>query len=141
MQGSTSGFADRLFGSQKQIAIMDHLAERTRLHLDARFASAQLYDYKRKRLRVVAEREFASGLLSQFGHDVCESDAPAAGPYSPCDLAGPFHSVAVAGNLIGVTSCHFAGCAKPTKSEMNFVRASCEFASDAIVEIRRIAAQ
>jgi hypothetical protein len=25
-----------------------------------------------------------------------------------------------AGNLIGVTSCHFAGCAKPTKSEMKF---------------------
>jgi hypothetical protein len=42
MQGSTSGFADRLFGSQNQIAIMDHLAEWTRPHLDARFASAQL---------------------------------------------------------------------------------------------------
>jgi hypothetical protein len=26
---------------------MDHLAEWTRLHLDARFASAQLYDHKR----------------------------------------------------------------------------------------------
>ena len=42
MQGSTSVFADRLFGSQNQIAVMDHLAEWTRLHLDARFASAQL---------------------------------------------------------------------------------------------------
>jgi len=27
-----------------------------------------------------------------------------------------------AGNLIGVTSCHFSGHAKPTKTEMNFVR-------------------
>jgi hypothetical protein len=45
-----------------------------------------------------------------------------------------------AGNLIGVTSCHFSGHAKPTKTEMNFVRASCEFASDAIIEIRRMAA-
>jgi hypothetical protein len=65
MKGSTAGFAERLFGSQNQIAIMDHLAEWTRLHLDARFASAQLYDHKRKRLRVVAQREFAPGL--QFG--------------------------------------------------------------------------
>jgi len=67
MQGSTSGLAARLFGSQNQIAIMDRLAEWTRLHLDARFASAQLYDHKRKRLHVVAQREFASGLLNQFG--------------------------------------------------------------------------
>ena len=40
-----------------------------------------------------------------------------------------------AGDLIGVTSCHFAGRAKPTEKEMNFARASCEFASDAIGEI------
>ena len=40
MEGSAAGFAERLFGSQNQIAIMDHLAEWTRLHLDARFASA-----------------------------------------------------------------------------------------------------
>jgi hypothetical protein len=45
MEGSAAGFAERLFGSQNQIAIMDHLAEWTRLHLDARFASAQLYGH------------------------------------------------------------------------------------------------
>ncbi|MGC1917789.1 MAG: hypothetical protein WA710_21740 [Pseudolabrys sp.] len=67
MEGSTAGFADRLFGLPNQIAIMDHLAEWMRQHLDARFASAQLYDPKLKRLRVVAQREFASGLLDQFG--------------------------------------------------------------------------
>ncbi|MGA8394692.1 MAG: hypothetical protein WB752_03465 [Pseudolabrys sp.] len=67
MEGSTVGFADRLFGLPNQIAIMDHLAEWMRQHLDARFASAQLYDPKLKRLRVVAQREFASGLLDQFG--------------------------------------------------------------------------
>ena len=61
------GVAARLFGLPNQIAIMDHLAEWMRQHLDARFASAQLYDPKLKRLRVVAQREFASGLLDQFG--------------------------------------------------------------------------
>jgi len=167
MQGSTSGFADRLFGSQNQIAIMDHLAEWTRLHLDAHFASAQLYDHKRKRLRVVAEREFASGLLSQYGEIPITSGTMCARatrlqmpilirdvtvdedwiPFLSFSESAGFGGVlsipllSRAGNLIGVTSCHFAGCAKPTKSEMNFVRASCEFASDAIVEIRRIAAQ
>ena len=43
-----------------------------------------------------------------------------------------------AGALIGVTSCHFAGRAKPSGSEMKFAQASCEFASDAILEIRRV---
>lgn len=119
MKGSTAGFAERLFGSQNQIAIMDHLAEWTRLHLDARFASAQLYDHKRKRLRVVAEREFAPGLLNQFGEipitsgTVCARAAPAdADPDSRRDARRgldsvfeflrkrriwrrPFHSVAV----------------------------------------------
>jgi hypothetical protein len=36
MEGSTAGFADRLFGLPNQIAIMDHLAEWMRQHLDAR---------------------------------------------------------------------------------------------------------
>jgi GAF domain-containing protein len=164
MKGSTAGFAERLFGSQNQIAIMDHLAEWTRLHLDARFASAQLYDHKRKRLRVVAQREFAPGL--QFGEipitsgTVCARAARLQMPILIPDVTRdedwiPFLSfsesagfggvlsiplLSRAGNLIGVTSCHFSGHAKPTKTGMNFVRASCEFASDAIIEIRRMAA-
>jgi len=167
MKGSTAGFAERLFGSQNQIAIMDHLAEWTRLHLDARFASAQLYDHKRKRLRVVAQREFAPGLLNQFGEipitsgTVCARAARQQMPILIPDVTRdedwiPFLSfsesagfggvlsiplLSRAGNLIGVTSCHFSGHAKPTKTGMNFVRASCEFASDAIIEIRRMAAQ
>ena len=42
-----------------------------------------------------------------------------------------------AGNLIGVTSCHFSAHAKPTEREMDFARVSCDFARDAIVELRR----
>jgi len=34
MEGSTAGFADRLFGLPNQIAIMDHLAEWMRQHLE-----------------------------------------------------------------------------------------------------------
>ena len=41
-----------------------------------------------------------------------------------------------AGDLLGVTSCHFGSRAKPTARELNFVRVSCEFASDAIAELR-----
>jgi len=42
-----------------------------------------------------------------------------------------------AGHLIGVTSSHFSGHAKPTDREMDFARVSCDFASDAILELRR----
>jgi hypothetical protein len=166
-EGSAAGFAERLFGSQNQIAIMDHLAEWTRLHLDARFASAQLYDHKRKRLR----GRRATGICAwpsqpirrnsdNIGDRVCASRAPADAdpnsdvtrdedwiPFLSFSESAGFGGVlsipllSRAGNLIGVTSCHFSGHAKPTKNEMNFVRASCEFASDAIIEIRRMAAQ
>lgn len=84
MEGSAAGFAERLFGSQNQIAIMDHLAEWTRLHLDARFASAQLYDHNRKRL----QSRRATGICAwpsqpirrnsdNIGDRVCASRAPA----------------------------------------------------------------
>ncbi|MGB8154788.1 MAG: GAF domain-containing protein [Pseudolabrys sp.] len=163
-RGSTAGFADRLFGLPNQIAIMDHLAEWMRQHLDARFASAQLYDPKLKRLRVVAQREFASGLLDQFGEmsitsgTICARAARVQLPILISDVTTdedwvPFLSfsesagfggvlsiplLSRAGALIGVASCHFAGRAKPSGSEMKFAQASCEFASDAILEIRRV---
>ncbi|MGB8177689.1 MAG: GAF domain-containing protein [Pseudolabrys sp.] len=146
------------------LAIMDHLAEWMRQHLDARFASAQLYDPKLKRLRVVAQREFASGLLDQFGEmsitsgTICARAARVQLPILISDVTTdedwvPFLSfsesagfggvlsiplLSRAGALIGVTSCHFAGRAKPSGSEMKFAQASCEFASDAILEIRRV---
>ena len=62
----TARFKDELFSSPNEIRIMDQLAEWNRQHLDARFASAQLYNPKSKRLRVVAQREFAPALIGQF---------------------------------------------------------------------------
>src|SRR4029434_3072521 len=59
MDDVTARFKDELFNSPNEIRIMDQLAEWNRQHLDARFASAQLYNPKSKRLRVVAQREFA----------------------------------------------------------------------------------
>ncbi len=164
MEGSTARFADRLFGLPNQIAIMDHLAEWNRQHLDARFASAQLCDPTFRRLRVVAQREFASGLLDQFGDIAITSGTICARaarvqvpilipdvttdedwiPYLSFSEAAGFGGVlsipllSRTGNLIGVTSCHFAGRAKPTEKEMNFARVSCAFASDAIAEIQRV---
>jgi len=41
------------------------------------------------------------------------------------------------GELFGVTSCHFTGRGKPSESALNFASVSCEFASDAIVELRK----
>jgi GAF domain-containing protein len=41
-----------------------------------------------------------------------------------------------AGDLLGVTSCHFRTRGSPTAKELNFVRVSCDFAADAIAELR-----
>jgi GAF domain-containing protein len=158
----TAQFVDELFSSPNQIMVMDHLAEWNRQHLDARFASAQLYDSKLKRLHVVAQRKFALGLLDQFGDipiisgTICARAARLRIPVLVPDVTGdedwaPFLSFSEsagfngvlsiplfskAGSLIGVTSYHFAGRAKPTDKEINFARMSCEFASDAIGELR-----
>jgi len=96
-------------------------------------------------LHVVAQREFASDLLNQFGEipitlgTVCARAARLQMPILIPDVTRdegwiPFLSfsesagfggvlsiplLSRAGNLIGVTSCHFAGHAKPTKNEMN----------------------
>lgn len=127
MEGSTAGFADRLFNLPNQIAIMDHLAEWMRQHLDARFASAQLY-----------ERVQLPILISDVTTD--EDWVPFLSFSESAGFGGVLSIplLSRAGALIGVTSCHFAGRTKPSGSEMKFAQASCEFASDAILEIRRV---
>jgi GAF domain-containing protein len=113
--------------------------------LDARFASAQLYDPKLKRLRVVAQREFASGFLDQFGEmsitsgTICARAARVQLPILISDVTTdedwvPFLSFSESAGFGGVlsipllsragavTSCHFAGRAKPSGSEMKFAR-------------------
>jgi GAF domain-containing protein len=163
MDQVTARFKDQLFGSPNEIRIMDQLAEWNRQHLDARYASAQLYNPKSKHLRVVAQREFAPSLIGQF-HDmpltsgtmcaraarlrtaILVPDVTADSDWTPflsfSEAAGfggvlSIPLLSKAGNLIGVTSCHFSGHAKPTDRELNFARVSCDFASDAIVELRR----
>lgn len=159
----TARFKDELFSSPNEIRIMDQLAEWNRQHLDARFASAQLYNPKSKRLRVVAQREFAPALIGQFcdmpltSGTMCARAARLRTPILVPDVTAdgdwtPFLSfseaagfggvlsiplLSKAGNLLGVTSCHFSGHARPTDREMDFARISCDFASDAILELRR----
>jgi GAF domain-containing protein len=163
MDQVTARFRDHLFGSPNEIRIMDQLAEWNPQHLDTRYASAQLYSPKSKRLRVVAQREFAPALIGQF-HDMpltsgtmCARAARLRTPILVPDVTAdsdwtPFLSfseaagfggvlsiplLSKAGHLIGVTSCHFSGHARPTDREMDFARVSCDFASDAILELRR----
>jgi hypothetical protein len=69
MDQAAARFKDQLFNSPNEIRFMDQLAEWNRQHLDARYASAQLYSPKSKRLRVVSQREFAPALIGQF-HDM-----------------------------------------------------------------------
>ena len=67
MELLTARFVDQLFSSPSEIMVMDQLAEWNRQHLDARYASTQTYNPSTKSLRVVAHREFAPGLMDQFG--------------------------------------------------------------------------
>lgn len=163
MELLTARFVDQLFSSPSEIMIMDQLAEWNRQHLDARYASAQTYNPGTKSLRVVAHREFAPGLMDQFGDmriatssTVCARaarlrsailipDVTADKDWTPylsfseaAGIGGVLSTplLSKAGDLLGVTSCHFANHAKPTAKELNFVRVSCEFASDAIAELR-----
>src|SRR5262245_66335050 len=164
MDQVTARFKDQLFSSPDEIRILDQLAEWNRQHLDARYASAQLYNPRSRHLHVVAQREFASTLIGQFqdlpltSGTVCARagrEPAKAYPGPRCHGGQRLDSIpeflrgcriwrrsfvpllSRAGELIGVTSCHFAGRAKPTERGMNFARISCEFASDAIVELRR----
>jgi GAF domain-containing protein len=164
MELLTARFVDQLFSSPSEIMVMDQLAEWTRQHLDARYASAQIYNPHNKCLRVVAQREFAPGLLDQFGDmsittsstvcaraarrhapilipDVTEDEdwTPYLGFSEAAGIGGVLSIplLSKAGDLLGVTSCHFGSRASPTAKELNFVRVSCEFASDAIAEMRR----
>jgi GAF domain-containing protein len=163
MELLTARFVDQLFSSPSEIMVMDQLAEWNRQHLDARYASAQTYNPSTKSLRVVAHREFAPGLMDQFGDmpiatssTVCARAASSRSailipdvtedkdwtPYLSFSEAAGIGGVlsipllSKAGDLLGVTSCHFASQARPTAKELNFVRVSCEFAADAIAELR-----
>ena len=131
----TTRFVDALFSSASEIMVMDQLAEWNRQHLDARYASAQIYNPRTKCLRVVAQREFAPGLLDQLG------DMPIATSNTICARAARLHApilvpdvnsdedwtpylsfsetagfdgvlsvplLSKAGDLPGVTSCHLA---------------------------------
>lgn len=163
MELLTARFVDQLFNSPNEIMVMDQLAEWNRQHLDARYASAQTYNPCTKSLRVVAHREFAPGLMDQFGDmpiatssticaraarqqtSILVPDVTADEDWTPylsfSETAGIGGVLSVpllskAGDLLGVTSCHFATQARPTATELNFVRVSCEFAADAIAELR-----
>ena len=159
----TARFVDQLFTSPSEIMVMDQLAEWTRQHLDARYASAQTFNPSTKSLRVVAHREFAPGLMDQFGEmpittssTICARAARFRVPIMVPDLTEdkdwtPYLSfseaagiggvlsiplLSKAGDLLGVTSCHFRNRGSPTAKELNFVRVSCDFAADAITELR-----
>jgi len=131
--------------------------------VNARYALAQLYNPKSKHLRVVAQREFAPALIGQFrdmpltSGTICARAARLQMPVLVPDVTAdsdwtPFLGfseaagfggvlsiplLSKAGNLIGVTSCHFPAHARPTDRQMEFARVSCDFASDAILELRR----
>jgi len=156
-------FKDRLFGAPNEIAILDHLAECIRQHVDERYASAQLFNPALNNLYLVAYREFAKAQIERFDDvpitsgTTCARAArhrvPVLVPDVTTDIEWtPYLSFSEeagfggllslplltrAGEPLGVTSCHFAGLAKPTETELNFARVSCNFASDAIVELRR----
>ena len=163
MELLTARFVDQLFSSPNEIMVMDQLAEWNRQHLDARYAWPRFTDPTSRSLRVVAAREFAPSLLDQFGDmpiatsgticaraarlhapilvpDVTEDEEWT--PYLSFSETAGFDGVlsipllSKAGDLLGVTSCHFGSRAKPTSKELNFVRVSCDFASDAIAELR-----
>ena len=163
MELLTARFVDQLFSSPNEIMVMDQLAEWNRQHLDARYASAQTYNPRTRSLRVVAAREFAPCLLDQFSDmpiatsgtmcaraarlqapilvpDVTEDEEWT--PYLSFSETAGFDGVlsvpllSKAGDLLGVTSCHFSSRATPTTKALNFVRVSCAFASDAIAELR-----
>ena len=59
-------FEDQMFGSPNEITILDDLEEFIRQHLDARYASAQLFNPALKNLHLVAYRGFAKALMDQF---------------------------------------------------------------------------
>jgi GAF domain-containing protein len=163
MELLTARFVDQLFSSPNEIMVMDQLAEWNRQHLDARYASAQTYNPRTRSLRVVVAREFAPCLLDQFSDmpiatsgtmcaraarlqapilvpDVTEDEEWT--PYLSFSETAGFDGVlsvpllSKAGDLLGVTSCHFSSRATPTTKALNFVRVSCAFASDAIAELR-----
>ena len=156
-------FEHELFGSPNEIAILDHLSEFIRQHLDARYASAQLFNATLKNLRLVGFREFAKDLIDQFDDVPITSGTICARaaryrvpilvpdvttdtewtPYLNFSEEAGFGGVvslpllSKTGELFGVTSCHFTGRGKPSESALNFASVSCEFASDAIVELRK----
>ena len=57
---------EQLFSSPNEITILDDLEEFIRQHLDARYASAQLFNPALKNLHLVAYRGFAKALMDQF---------------------------------------------------------------------------
>jgi GAF domain-containing protein len=156
-------FKDQLIGSPNEIAILDHVAECIRQHVDARYASAQLFNPALKNLHLVVYREFTKALIDQFDDVPIPSGTVCARaarhrvpilipdvttdaewtPYLSFSEEAGFHGVlslpllSRTGELLGVSSCHFAGLAKPTETELNFASVCCKFASDAIVELRR----
>jgi hypothetical protein len=156
-------FEDRLFSWPNEIAFLDHLAEFIRKYLDARYASAQLFNPALKNLHLVAYREFTKTLIDQFDDvpitsgTTCARAAHYRVPILVPDVTtdaewtpylnfseeagfGGLLSLALlsrTGELLGVTSCHFEGLAKPSEIALNFASVSCTFASDAIVELRR----
>ena len=156
-------FEDQLFGSPNEITILDDLEEFIRQHLDARYASAQLFNPALKNLHLVAYRGFAKALMDQFDDvpitsgTTCARAARHRVPILVPDVTTdaewtPYLSfseeagiggllslplLSRTGELFGVTSCHFAGLAKPSETALNLASVSCKFASDAIVELRR----
>ena len=159
----TARLRDQLSSLSSEVMVMDRLAEWNRQHLESRYASAQLYDPEFERLHLVAHREFAAYLIDQFGDipitsgTMCARAARLQTPILVPDVTAdsdwaPFLSfseragfdsvlsvplLSKTGEVIGVTSCHFVGCARPSQNELKFAQVSCAFASDAIGELRR----
>jgi GAF domain-containing protein len=154
---------EQLFSSPNEITILGDLEEFIRQHLDARYASAQLFNPALKNLHLVAYRGFTKALIDQFNdvaiasgttcaraarHQVpilvpdVTTDAEWTPHLSFSEEAGfggvlSLPLLSRTGELFGVTSCHFAGLAKPSESALTLASVSCKFASDAIAELRK----
>jgi GAF domain-containing protein len=158
----TGEFLSAIFGTPSEINVLEHLTNLNKRHLGARYGSAQLYDPKLRQLQLVANCGFRQGLLDQFdatplsGKSVCARAAAMKAPVVASNIptnpdwesirafsreAGftgvlSYPIVSRTGELLGVTSCHFDDRAPLTTTELELVRLSCDFAADAIAELR-----
>lgn len=158
----TGEFLSAIFGTPSEINVLEHLTKLNQNYLGARYGSAQLYDPQICQLQLVANCGFKQSLLDQFstiplsGNSVCARAARVKAPVVAANISNnpewesirefsreacfsgvlSYPIVSRTGELLGVTSCHFGDRAPLTTTELELVRVSCDFAADAIAELR-----